>query len=382
MKKPFIALLLVALILFAGCSDDFLTNPLDIESGSKTRAFSITCDPPEAAPGDTVRVTLDFYDPDPGGLAISWRLAQDYTFDIYGQLETEGRVIDLATIANIPNADIDEDGIGSQSFTFVVPEDAIIASNGTADQYPLDLPEEILALFEPANEGYLTKQEVQTLFDTVDPSVLDDDALAGLRTLSDFYACQVRLRASLSNAIQLDITKNLTIRYSSRFESPNVNHNPVIESVVMIAVHGALLDVDDDLSAYEADTTYVYHSDPSMIDTSPITIDDNYSYFLSISHDKEDYHSPSGTLLTEDCNYYWYYTRLDEGAEAESFLVDEEADGHGMGGYGHLVQVMPPTNPSLHRYRMFVVVRDFRLEWRTYNGTPGARFSEFPLEIN
>ncbi|MCP4545169.1 MAG: hypothetical protein GY835_01735 [bacterium] len=379
--RNMIFLILLGAVLLTGCSNDFDTNELDVNSGSKTRPFTIICDPPDASPGETVAVTLRFYEPDPANVTVIWQLALDYTDDIYGDQESEDGIVDLHEIALIPAPVFDENGVGEQTFEFVVPENTLLVSNGLVDVYDADLPPALAELFGQATPGQLTRAELDAFFSTCDPTEYDGETLAILQEISGYFACQIRLRAKIRSGISLDVTKNMTVRYSRKLGSGNINHNPVIDWMALLSVHHKDVDDFDDVGNYTCDTTYVWHGDPEQMETDPIPVKRNWTYYLIVRHRTEMYVSPAGLTHEEDHSSDWYYLRLDDTATSADFMEEESGhDAHMSSGEGY-VQVTPPINEASRRIRIFAVVRDFRYEWELFNAAPGGCYETVVLEF-
>lgn len=376
-----ILLTLLSVVAF-GCSDNFVTNELDIESGNKTRPFAIVCDPPEASPGDTVNVTLHCFEPDQGGATVSWSLVLDYYEDLYGEQAYERDVVDLHSLADIPPMTFDSEGVGVQTFRFVVPENVMLLSSSLDESYDEPMPEEIRDLFQPDSPDYLTREEINAGFATIDPASLSESELFWVRGLSDIFACQIRLHAMVQSAIQVDITKNMTIRYSNHFESENVNHNPSVNWVAVLAVHKADLEDSDDIGLYDIDTTYIYHRDPAMVDEGAIAVDRNLTYYLKIENEMERYLSPAGNEQEEQYDYNWYYERLYSGPSAKRFYTNETGeDDPDMNELDEIVRIDPPAGAEGKEVRVFVVVRDYRFEWLVYDMVPGATYITITVEF-
>ncbi|MCP5066212.1 MAG: hypothetical protein GY946_06550 [bacterium] len=379
--KTLIALSSLVLLFTTGCSDDFATNMVDAQSGSKTRPFAVVCEPPEAAPGDTVRVTLHCYEPMAADFTPHWRLALDYDIDIYEGQQTEGAYVDLHDIAVISPPIIDEDGLARQSFTFTVPEEAILASSGLDEILDEPLPAELRAIIDPVSPEALTKAEIDAFLATADPADYSGELGDALLDLAELFACQVRLRATLNGVTDLDLTKNLTVRYAARWGSDNLNHNPELAWVALLAVHHEDLQESDDIGLYAVDTTYVYHQDPELMHAGPVLIDRSLTYFMEMGHEEESYLSPGGLPHTETHQYWWYFLKRDAGAGGHPILVDDEGEELNSALGDEIIRLDPPHDPELRNVSIIAVIRDERWEWELFNFTPGVDFLEIPIEF-
>jgi len=152
--------------------------------------------------------------------------------------------------------------------------------------------------------------------------------------------------------------------------------------VAVLAVHHTDLEDPDDIGRYTVDTTYVYHRDPARIDTTPIAVDRSLTYYLQVDHDPVPYLSPLGNLQTEDHDYNWYFARLYTGNSNRHFYLNDAGDDKpGMGQLEKIVRFDPPPGPDAQQVRIFVVVRDYRLEWYQYNFVPGAAYVTVPVSF-
>lgn len=373
-------LMLCGLAALAGCSDDFLTNELDVESGARTRPFSVVCEPPDAAPGETVTVTLRCYEPHPESVDISWLLVQDFREDLYEEQEIEGEIVDMDAIATIDPMVYDEEGLGAQSFQFTVPGDVMLLTGDLDDRYDGPVPDQARALIAPANDDHVTRAELDAFLASVDPGALDPESLDWARAVSDRFACQIRLKAHVRSGIDLTVTKNLTVRYSSRFGDGNLLHNPEIDWIAVLAVHYFDLEDPDDIGDYDVDTTYVHHRDPALVSTAPIAVNGNWTYFLEVGSARAPYVSPDGLAHEEAHDYNWYYARLYDGDGDAHFLVDDSGDDRAdMGALDEIVRIAPPGGADTKRIRVFAVVRNHRWEWYPYNFVPGAAYLTVPI---
>jgi hypothetical protein len=362
--------LTVAALGTAGCSTDFAPET-DIQVGVKTRPLTVICEPPEAVPGEMVTVTTRFYDPDAGSTDLSWVMALDYRLDRYDQQEYEGLHVDLDPLLYDLETEVSDDGLVRQRFRFDVPDSCLLVSGAVPETIEIELPPEIEEIIQPEG-AYPTKVELDTFFATTNPEHLSDAGLLWAQTASDFFACQIRLRAQLTGGIPLAITKNLTVRYSRRFGSRNVNTNPEVWTLGIITVHAADVDDRDDIVKHETDTTYVYHKDPGYPVESTIPVASGKTYYMFVRHSGEVYRSPAGILHDETHEYFWYSTRFHPAEKDEHFFVTDSGEEAEMRWLDHIVRIKPPLNRGSQRYLIHSAVRDFRPEWRLYHATPGA----------
>ncbi len=366
-------------LLGAGCGTDF-PQEMEIKPGEKTRPLGVICEPAEAVPGESVLVTARYYDPDPAATASAWRLALDYRLDRYEELEYEGRVINLEPLMRERSVVADEDGIVTETFRFSVPDSCLLLSSAVPEVIATDLPPAIAELMQPAGR-YPTKREVDAFLAAVDTTALSPDLLDWVRFYGDLFACQIRLRCALRGGTPLNITRNLTVRYSRRLGSPNENLNPHLTAITLIDVHSPDVEDRSAIRFFASDTTLVYHSDPGVPVARTIEVRAGHTYFLEALDQKQSYVSPAGISHQEDHEYFWYYTRRHPANDDLFFIKEHSGDeSSDMGPKDEIVRIdPPPATLGPQRYRLHLVVRDLRPEWRMFHGTPGTAYAGMTL---
>jgi hypothetical protein len=383
MRVP-ILIVISSLLLLAGCDNDFMANEMDVASGDRTRPLAVLCDPPEVVPGQDVTVTLHCYDPDPGATVVRWEAVLDYNIDLYGEIETENDVVDLDETITIPSAVFDADGIGSQSFTYTVPADVLLNTRGMDDVYADPVPSEIRALIQPASPDYMTRGEIDAFLSSVDPGTLTPTELAWCRQISDYFAGEIRFRARVHNSLDLEITRNLTVRYSSRFDSDNVNENERVRRVGVITVDAPDVDSIFDLDQYDCDTTIVYHENPALIERAPIPSRSDKTYWMFTECTAQDYVSPAGIEHQETLDYNWYFLRPNNGSGEGLFFANDDDGGEPQMDDldDDLVRIIAPTKAADADLRVFLVARDIRWEWDMFHAVPGTVLQEYTISFD
>ena len=370
MKRSTLAIALGS-IFITGCAD-FLGKEMNIEAGIKTRPIAVIIEPPEAMPGDSITVVAYYYDPTPSATAVSWKLALDYRFNLYGTIETEAHVLDLTEKLWGERIETDDEGMVRHEFRVAIPDSVFLVAGSIPDVIDEEFPSEIRALIGVEENAPVTKRDLATFLHAVDPATLAPEAYLWFAAYADFFTCQIRLRGKIVNEIELDVTKNLTIRYSRKFGSDNVNTNPTIESLAILQVHHTDVDDRNDIGLYATDTTYVYHQDPAVTRDHTIAVNHSYTYYILMTHAVETYRSPAGIEHPEEHEYAWYVSGLGfAGNEEPLFVADDGGEGdHDM--FEEIVRLDPPGGPRSWRVMVYGVLRDERREWRMYHGVPGA----------
>lgn len=379
MRSIFILLLLAVTALLAGCGDEFLNEEMLLGTENKLRPLAVICEPAEASPGQPVTVTLRYWDPDPDQTDVTWRVALDYDTGLYESAPVERRTVDLDALLAIGSPLDTGDGFMTQSFTYVVPDSALLWSSAI----PESLDEgvwSVLADLWPAGAGSPTKSDLNELLAGLTPddlAALDSDERDLLLGLADLFACQIRFRARLDQDSVLDVTRNLTVRHSGRLGSPNVNANAQVTRYELLAVPGANVE-HNDLDQYSGRIQRF-----ALIDAAGAAIDvrvpvhADWTYYLETEFAAQEYTSPfSGDrLFEESAGHRWYSFRSDDGDPMHALFRNEAGEDAAMYELDEWVRVTPPDGGE-SSFRVFVCIRDFRPEWDGFQAAPGAVLSE------
>lgn len=346
-------ILLIGLALFAGCTN-FPSRYENIE-GNKTRPFTIVCDPAEAAPGDTVTVRLFCYYP--SGRTIRWSLFPDYRMDLYGN-ENDGDVeIDLQA--------------ASDTFRFVVPE-WTIARYTYANTVLRPLVDSMTGLTVSGADSFLRAV----------PSLPPD-----LAPIADQFSTRVKLEATIDSDIRLKVFKYLTVRYSRRFASPNVNTNPDIRWIGVAVVDRKGVTDPDSIRDYPHAVQYLYYPDSLHLLSDTVTVDVDKSYFMiadsgingiDTTRQRYSYYSIKDKTFKTDLEEYfydWFYTNLDLAApmKMDSLFV------FGGDRSNSVARFLPPVDTRMERVRIYLVCRDFRPDDPTVSTGCAFRETQFHL---
>lgn len=362
--------LLAAALLLCGCDGEFPNQEMDLAGEAKLRPLAITIEPPEAAPGETVEVTLHFYSPDRRPESVDWSVALDYRLGLYETDEVEDDVVNLQIL--MPPI-YDEAGYGTQLFHYHVPEDLLLTTGAVPDTLTDAM---LLALVRPllgkADDEPVTRAELDAAYREGFPP---DAPASVVAYAADLFSCEIRFRARLRREISLDVTRNLTVRHSRRTESYNVNTNPWLQRMTLYSVPHPDVDADD-LGDYETEvlaTPLAGEGVTPGLRTVPLHRD--WTYFLGLSLGLDTYSSPFDphALHDEKYNASWYHLDLDDPRGADPFYVTDEGEEAEMDDLDSRVRLAQPLGDGPHRFRVTVVVRDRRLEWMgLYSTTPGA----------
>jgi len=379
-------LLLIVLLLtvvgLAGCGDGFPDEEMHFGIEDKARPYAVVIEPAEAAPGETVQVTLLARAPDPDELDITWKVALDYDLGLYEVDEVERNYRQLTAAPPVADAD----GFLSQTFSWVVPDSALLITSALPDVLTdSELALLVTELIGPGAGSPPTRQAIDAwLKDRTAAELAMMDPLMREATwaLADRFACQIRFRATLRTSRVIDVTRNLTIRHTARLDGPNTNHNAVVNSLAVIAVQKTDATVNELRAGQIAQTRHAFiEQGVRVADYLQIPLQPSWTYYLVTGFAPEQYDSPFNPdlLVTEDADYRWYYYRQDaptadhhffvaeDGTEAEMFDLDQEA------------RIMPPGIGAT--VRVVAAVRDYRTDWIQFHATPGGAVVEGTIEF-
>ena len=368
-----IILLLGTLTVLAGCGDRFPDEELHFGLENKVRPYAVVIEPPEAAPGETVQVTLLAHAPNPAELDVSWRVALDYDLGLYEVDEIE-RDIRPVAVAVLPVADAE--GFVTQTFNWTVPDSTLLLTSALPDVIDDPL---LLALLQDAGLGDgspVTRTEIDAWLKALTPgdiALLPPAAQEAVMAVVDRFACQVRLRATLDDGRAVDVTRNLTVRHTGRLGGSNVNHNTELTTFAVVAVHGsdAVRSDLDDPSVAQTRYPFVVNG-AAVADTVTVPFRADWTYFLDLDYTLESYAAPyeRGLTVREGRSRRWYYYRLDAPASDHPFFVDSEGNSAEMSDLNDQPRVDPPRAGAV--YSLVAVPRDQRDDWVAYHAVPGT----------
>jgi len=352
--------------MLIGCAD-FPEKYENVIEGQKIRPFAIILEPPEAAPGDTVKVSLKMYDADKN-YTVDWELALKYQIDNYDALPQVSEIIDLE--AGDRKINPTADGL---EFSFVIPK---------GSQNPLSLSEltpELLRSVDEISSSERAELELLGISD-LDKGLKKKAVIELVEGLSsipnelspivDNLVALIQLKAKVtSTGFKLNITKNLSVRYSNQLGKgsylSNVNQNPRIDSLGIIRVHKAGITDINKISKFVSDTVYLNFSSDNVktIEFDTIEVREDYSYFAFAKSlgSEQVYRSPDEKQHTEVLFYQWFYTNLDDVSSGwEDLLKINYAESpQGI----EVVALEIPKNKEMKRFTLRSTCMDWRLEW-------------------
>lgn len=367
--------------LLSGCGEGFPDEEMHLGLDDKVRPYAILLEPPEAAPGDTVRVTLLARAPRPSTLDIAWQVALDFDRGLYEVDVVERNLRPLLA----PAPAFDQDGFLTQSFAWIVPDSAQLYSSAL----PPVIDDPLLAALAAQLPGLgagpaWRKDELDAWLKAQDAGTLaamDPSARAAAWGLADRFACAVRFRATLradGAADVVDATRNLTIRHTRRLEGPNTNRNTHVLSFEIAGVgrrDATPADLQDpDLPQLRL--AFIDRWAQRQADRLEVPLYPDWTYFARADFAAETYTSPwsPGLVLTETGSFRWYYHRQDAPTADHAFLVTDDGEGAEMWNLDEVVRLAPAGPGST--FRLLLVARDSRREWVSFHATPGTGVAE------
>ena len=364
-NRMLIALLPLLPWLLTACSDGFPDEEMHLGLENKIRPYAITLEPPEASPGETVQVTLHAHIPEGKTVDIRWQVALDYNTGLYETDEIERQILPVGQ-----DAVITRDGpFLTQSFTWTVPDSVLRVTSAI----PEVLTDPVLAALSqlvigPAAGTPPTRAGVEEWILTGGPGhPLSEDEEA----LVDRFSCAVRFRAVMETADRtVDVTRNLTVRYSRSLQSSQVNRNNTTTGRSVVALEkrdASPEDLEDGSLARHEYTLQGSGVDNPVV--MPFHAD--WTYFLVEAFDHQDYNAPfePGLVVTEEMEGRWYYYRHDDPTAADVFFRNDDGDDPEMWELDDDI-LLEPAGPAT-RYALMTVIRDTRRDWRQYHLSPG-----------
>jgi len=369
--------LMIVPLMFAqsGCDTTYPNEEMDVAGSDRTRPFAIVCEPAEAVPGEVVTVTMHYYEPDPDNHDITWQVALDYDLGLYEADEVERDIVTLDTV-NAPTWD--EQGFCTQTFTYLIPDDALLRASSQpeviTDELILALAHEVMNL--EADES-LTKAALDHNLDQIAAGevsweyINDPEIREIWDWLSDLFACRIRFRASIDGSVRVDVTKTLTVRYSREIITENINLNPQMGMPIILAIpHPDVL--YEDRSQYTTDLQWYEMYPIGLSNPTLVPINHDWTYYMVTRLTFQTYNSPYGSVnLDENYSASWYHYGLTDMPGYALFTQDDGTEAE-MGDLDGSVRLIPPTTASEHAFRVVLRVHDERLEWGNYAFAPGV----------
>ncbi len=370
MKYTIKIILSIFFAVFLNNCAEFPESYENIIEDKKIRPMAIIVEPPEAAPGDTVHVTLVMHDAGKD-YDVTWEVASNYTETNYGYLGNENDV------SSIESAD------GKASFTYVIPSgenNPLLKSGLIADVVipSKNVDDVIKTLFE--SEGVSIDKKGVTRENMVALLGEADELPAEFRTHVDEFVGLMLFTAKVrSNGFSLNVYKRYSVRYSNRIVEAsgksNVNANPVVNAIGIIEVDDKDIEDSEEIGDFDSDTVYFTRTGlndtidlESVVDT--FRIDPEKSYFLiaDTAGMKQTYYSPDGIKHREQLTYQWFYTNKDvPTTDWDELILLEGSD---LGGTDMpVVRLRTPKNHNMYNFTIRLVVRDYRAEWGLRNST-------------
>jgi hypothetical protein len=373
----------LALAALTGCNEGFPDEEMHLGLDAKVRPYAVVIEPAEAAPGETVQVTLLARAPQPDELDVTWRVALDYDLGLYETDEIERNTRSLA----VPSPTADADGLLRQTFAWVVPDSALLY----ASALPAVLTDPALValaggLLGPAAGAAPSSAAVDAWLKALTPAdlaAMDPSTRAAAWALADRFACQVRFRATLRTGQIVEVTRNLTIRHTGRLGGPNLNHNAEVLDFAVAAVKkrdATRFDLDDP-GVPRTWYRFIDTDGTRLADQVQVPLHEDWTYYLAVGFRAEQYGSPfdPNQVVTELGDYHWYYYRPARPASDHEFFASDDGTPAEMWNLGRRARIMPDGAGSA--FRVVIAVRDERADWVQYHAVPGTGVAEGIVEF-
>ncbi|GBU20617.1 hypothetical protein R80B4_00496 [Fibrobacteres bacterium R8-0-B4] len=286
MKKT-VSILAAAIITIAltGC-EQFSTSYQRIDD-SEFRMLKYIWEPADAAPGDTITLTavfagkrMDLSDDD----VLEWRVSFNVIRDLLGNT-TVVNSQKLRPIAISMNPDFAfSPNTQAIQFKFRVPPDIVKTSASIPERLSDALPPQIMAAL-PAELASVLDSMTKTQIVGMIESAAENANTAGLGfnesliPILQYFTVPMRVftKEPGREPYPHTITSTQNIRYNSRFKNTPglVNHNPVVDRVVVYKVRGGDVGNIDNKNGLTLDSVVLDNSGNSVID-----VESGYSYFL------------------------------------------------------------------------------------------------------
>lgn len=377
-RRPRVLAALLLAALLPACSQDFFDLEMHLGREDKTRPIAIAVEPPEAAPGDSVRVTLRYYTPFPDDCTLSWRLALDYNAGEFAPDYVERVLLPLdpAPPTALGN------GLFAQEFWLALPDSALLVSSAIDD--PVSDPATVALIRQllPLGPDELPdKALVESLLATVTPEDLatqDPATQATVLAIADRFACRVLLRASIHCELDVDVTRTVTVRHSARLGSENANTNPQADAYEVLAI--AHPDVSwADHASYAGVTQHYPLTADGPVTEIPRHAD--WTYYAVLPPIRESYSSAlDGSPQREATSFRWYYLNLDSPSDDYALLRNDAGDETEMWALDESARLLPRAGESVD-YRLITCLRDGRPDWEFYQFAPGLTVFEGTLRF-
>ena len=375
------ALLLLAAVALAGCGDGFPDEEMHLGLDDKVRPVRRDHRSARGVAGrHRARVTLLRARRAPGRRWTSPG-AWPWTSTAACTMSTTSSAISARWPRRRPRST--SDGFLTQTFTWVVPDSALLYASSIPDEIDDPALAELTALLPGLGSGTTLPQDrgrclAEGARRRTRSVAMDPDPQAATWALADRFVCAVRFRATLRTEVTVDVTRNLTIRQTRRLEGPNANRNTQVSSLRLVALEkhnaplGDIIDPDVAVTFYD----FIDAWGGRVSDHVQVPYHHNWTYYLVTGYRPQAYTSPwdPGFHIVEGATYLWYYFRRDDPTADQPFFVTSDGSDAEMWNLDSSVRLMPAGAGST--YRTVAVVRDIRNEWASFNVAPGLALAE------
>ncbi|OGS37115.1 MAG: hypothetical protein A2293_12975 [Elusimicrobia bacterium RIFOXYB2_FULL_49_7] len=339
--KKIVSILSSATVFLMGCSN-FPTTYENVD-GSKTRPLAIVCEPPEAAPGDSVSLSLLCKFKPGSSRTITWTIYYDYGTDLYGNEIFLSQSKRLSTVA------------GTDTLVkFRLPDSALFYST-------------LLKNTIKGIDTSLTMADADNMFKTL--SLMSPPLTDSMKNMVNNFASQVKIVAHIYGDVDVMVEKLFTIRYTCKLDSLQTNQNPCIRWLKVYTLTGKDMQDPDSIPTHTEKVQYLYDENNPVAPPETITVDVDKSYlFVADSGvlvgdtliQRYQYFSMKDNVIKQDYEIYhydWLFTNSDyqSGMKQDSLILMQGQNNGPIAGF------LPPVDTRMHHFSLYCVVRDRRM---------------------
>ena len=274
----------------------------------KVRVLDFIYDPPEASPGDTVKLTAVFAGMPIDISGIDWQVS----FNLGGNGWTVDTAYDIQPLNYTPVDTQFSINTYTSSLKFVVPYDVMVQSSMIPNRW-IDIFPEQLQSYIPDLLKSMDKTAIIAFMETFKTETIPEEIQPIVPFILQLLSIKIRLFANVNG---VRVRSDYGVRYNSAYSSlPTVktNTNPTIKWLGIYKVKGEGLQSFDPakhIQPYELFRLYSY-KDSILSDT--VVIDKGYSYFVATesgnfdSVPSLDFETNTMTANIETHFFSWYF---------------------------------------------------------------------------
>lgn len=360
MKKKAFLFIMCSFLSIVSCVD-FLGDFNRIEH-DKVRVLDFIYDPPEASPGDTVKLTAVFAGLPVDSSVIDWNVS----FNLGGNGWTIDTAYDIQPL-NYTNVDTQFSvNTYTSSLKFVVPDDVILQSSMVPNNWIDVIPEEFHADIPDFLKG-LSKATMIAFIESFKTEPVPLEIQPMMPILLQLLSIKIRL---LANVNGLRVRSDYGVRYNSAFSSlPTViiNTNPTFQWVGIYKVKGVGLQTFNPAIHTQPYELFRLYSLQDSIPSDTVVIDKGYSYFVATESGNFDlipsFDFETNTIASEAethfFNWYFMFDKTEQAGISQNHLPNVAQN------LNAKTEIFTPSlDANIKHFVMWVNVYDYFIEER------------------